>query len=149
MKQVCRLMSLIFCAGLTAFGQAVPSQIGNVQVGNGLGNRGAGDVQVIYAMTGATNHGWNGYLQFNMGVFPALTPAQVQKATLSLYLESGGGPGTVALCEAATAWSATTITERTSELRGGHDDEHTDHCGSVGQWGFYSGGRHADRAELV
>ncbi len=110
MKQVCRLMSLIFCAGLTAFGQAVPSQIGNVQVGNGLGNRGAGDVQVIYAMTGATNHGWNGYLQFNMGVFPALTPAQVQKATLSLYLESGGGPGTVALCEAATAWSATTIT---------------------------------------
>ena len=110
MKQLCRLMTLIFCAGLTAFGQAVPSQIGNVQLGNGLGNRGAGDVQVIYAMTGATNHGWNGYLQFNMGVFPALTPAQVQKATLVLYLESGGGPGTVALCEAGTAWSATTIT---------------------------------------
>jgi hypothetical protein len=110
MKNLCRLLILIFCAGLTAFGQAVPSQIANVQLGNGLGSHGGPGIQVIYAMTGTTNHGWNGYVQFNMGVFPTLTPAQIQKATLVLYLENGGTPGTVALCEAAAAWSATTIT---------------------------------------
>ena len=110
MKNLCRLLILIFCAGLTAFGQAVPSQIADVQIGNALGNRGGSGIQVTYAMTGTGNHGYNGYIQFNMGVFPTLTPAQIQKATLVLYLESNGGPGTVALCEAGAAWSATTIT---------------------------------------
>jgi hypothetical protein len=110
MKHLCRLLILTFCAALTALGQAVPSQIGNVQLGNPLGNRGGSGIQVIYSVTGTGNHGWDGYLQFNLGVFPVLTPAQVQKATLVLYLESGGTPGTVALCEAATAWSSTTIT---------------------------------------
>jgi hypothetical protein len=103
-------MMLFLCAGLCAWGQAVPSQIANVQMGNGAGNRGGSGFQVNYAMTGTGNHGWNGYLQFNLGVFPALTPAQVQKATLVLYLESGGGPGTVSVCAASTAWSATAIT---------------------------------------
>jgi hypothetical protein len=110
MKNLCRLLILIFCAGLTALGQAVPSQVANVQLGSALGNRGGSGIQVNYAVTGAVNHGFNGYVQFNLGVFPTLTPAQIQKATLVLYLESGGTPGTVALCEAATAWSATTIT---------------------------------------
>ncbi len=110
MKNLCRLLILIFCAGLTAFGQAVPSQVANVQLGSALGNRGGSGIQVNYAVTGAVNHGFNGYIQFNLGVFPTLTPAQIQKATLVLYLESGGTPGTVALCEAAAAWSATTIT---------------------------------------
>ena len=110
MKNLCRLLILIFCAGLTAFGQAVPSQIADVQIGNALGNRGGSGIQVTYAMTGTGNHGYNGYIQFNMGVFPTLTPAQIQKATLVLYLENGGSPGTVALCEAGAAWSATTIT---------------------------------------
>ena len=110
MKHLYRLVMLIFCAGLTAFGQAVPSQIANVQIGNALGNHGAAGIQVQYAMTGTGNHGWNGYVQFNMSVFPTLTPAQVQKASFVVYLQSGGTPGTVALCAAAAAWSATTIT---------------------------------------
>jgi hypothetical protein len=109
MKQLCRLAVLGLGVGISAWGQAVPSQIGNVQLGNPVGNRGAGDIQVIYAVTGTGNHGWNGYLQFNLGVFPTLTPPQIQKATLVLYLESGGIPGTVSLCAAGAAWSATTI----------------------------------------
>jgi hypothetical protein len=110
MKRFCGMAVLVLGVGLSAWGQAVPSQIANVQLGNALGNHGGSGIQVIYAMTGTGNHGWDGYLQFNLGVFPTLTPAQIQKATLVLYLESGGTPGTVALCEAATAWSATTIT---------------------------------------
>jgi hypothetical protein len=110
MKHLSRLSILIFCAALTAFGQAVPSQIANVQLSNAAGNRTGSGIQVNYAMTGTGNHGFNGYLQFNMSVFPTLTPAQVQKATLVLYLEPAGGPGTVALCAAASSWSATTIT---------------------------------------
>ena len=106
MKRFWGMAVLVLGVGLSAWGQAVPSQIANVQLGNALGNHGGSGIQVIYAMTGPTNHGWDGYLQFNLGVFPTLTPAQIQKATLVLYLESGGTPGTVALCEAATAWSA-------------------------------------------
>jgi len=110
MKHLRRLLIFVLSAGLSAWAQAVPSQMANVQLGNGLGNRSGSGIQVNYAMTGTGNHGWNGYLQFNLGVFPSLTPAQVQKANLVLYLDSGGGPGTVSLCAAATAWSATTIT---------------------------------------
>ncbi len=110
MKRFCGMVMLMLGAGLSAWGQAVPSQIADVQIGNALGNRGGSGIQVTYAMTGTGNHGYNGYIQFNMGVFPTLTPAQIQKATLVLYLESNGGPGTVALCEAGAAWSATTIT---------------------------------------
>ena len=109
MKIFNRLMILTFCATLTAFGQAVPSQIANVQMGNAAGNRAGSGFQVNNTIVG--NHGFNGYVQFNLGVFPpALTPAQVQKATLVLYLDANGGPGTVAVCAASTAWSATTIT---------------------------------------
>lgn len=110
MKHLYRLAILVLIAGLTAFGQAVPSQIGNVQLGSAFGNRGGSSIQVQYAVTGTTNHSLDGLLQFNLSVFPALTPAQVQKATLVLYLESGGGAGTVSLCAAATAWSSATIT---------------------------------------
>lgn len=109
MKHPGRLLIFLFCAGLTAFGQAVPSQIGNVQLGSALVNRGT-SIQVQYSVIGTTNRSWDGLLQFNLGVFPTLTTAQIQKATLVLYLENGGGAGTVSLCAAATAWSSTTIT---------------------------------------
>ena len=108
MKQVNRLAVLILGVGLSAWGQAVPSQVANVQLGSPLGNHGGSGIQVNYAVTGTGNHGFNGYVQFSLGVFPTLTPPQIQKATLVLYLENGGIPGTVALCEAAAAWSATT-----------------------------------------
>jgi hypothetical protein len=109
MKHPGRLLIFIFCAGLTALGQAVPSQIGNVQLGSALGNRG-GTIQVQYSVAGSTNHSWDGLVQFNLTVFPTLTPPQVQKATLVLHLLSGGGAGTVSLCQAASVWSSTTIT---------------------------------------
>ncbi len=110
MKHLCRLALLILGVGLSAWGQAVPSQIGNVQLGSNAGTRGGLNIQVQYNFFGSVNHSWDGYLQFNMGVFPTLTVAQIQKATLVLYVMNGGSPGTVSLCQAATTWSSTTIT---------------------------------------
>ncbi len=107
MKHFYWLTLFMLGVALSASGQAVPSQVANVQLGSFLGNRGGLSIQVQYS---ASNHGLNGYVQFNLGVFPTLTVAQIQKATLVLFAENGGNAGTISVCRAATTWSASTIT---------------------------------------
>jgi len=110
MKYFVTLVLLMLGVGLLARGQAVPSQTANVQMGNNGGSSG-NTIKVQYKVNGqGVNQSWDGFIQFDLSVFPALTPAQIQKATLVLFVENGGNPGTVSVCQVATAWSSSTIT---------------------------------------
>jgi YVTN family beta-propeller protein len=100
------------CAATIAWSQAVPSQTANIQLGSNNGPRAGSSIQVQYNVNGqGVNQSWDGYIQFDLSVFPpGLTSAQVQKATLIFFVEKGGSPGTVSVCQLATSWSSTTIT---------------------------------------
>ena len=110
MKHFVTLMLLMLGMGLLASGQAVPSQTADVQMGSNGGSDG-NTLRVQYKVNHqGANQSWEGFIQFDLTVFPPLTPAQIQQATLVLYVENGGNPGTVSVCQVATAWSASTIT---------------------------------------
>ena len=105
-------MAALLCAATMAWGQAVPSQIANIQLNNNNGPRGGNTIQIQYMVNGQhVNQSTVGYIQYDMSVFPAsLTTAQIQKATLVLYVENGGNAGTVSLCQVASSWTYATIT---------------------------------------
>ena len=58
------------------------------------------------------NQSEEAFIQFDMNVFPAnLTPALIRKATLVLYAQNGGSPGTISICQVGQAWAhSSTIT---------------------------------------
>jgi len=105
-------VACVLCAAATGWGQAIPSQIANVQAGNNFGLLGNNALQIQSNIDGlGVDHGQEAYIQFSLGVFPAnLTPALIQKATLVLWIENGGNPGTVSVCQVSAAWSYATIT---------------------------------------
>ncbi len=110
-KSLIGAMGALFAATL-AWGQAVPSQIANIQQNSKGGANGGNTIQLQYS----TDHwGYNesqeAFIQFDMSVFPAsLTASGVQKATLVLYVLNGGNPGSISICQVSQAWSVTTIT---------------------------------------
>jgi hypothetical protein len=111
MRSVITILSML-CAVTLIRGQAVPSQIADIQVGDNGGTRFSNNLQLRYNVDGrGVNQSQVAYIQFNLTVFPAnLTPAQIQKATLVLWVENGGNPGTVSVCQVSSAWFADTIT---------------------------------------
>lgn len=102
----------MLCAVTLVRGQAVPSQIADIQLGDNDGPHFSNKVQLRYNVDDrGANQSQVVYIQFNLTVFPAnLTPAQIQKATLVLWVENGGNPGTVSVCQVSSAWSADKIT---------------------------------------
>jgi hypothetical protein len=111
MRSIITILSLL-CAVTLVRGQAVPSQIADIQVSYNEGPHFSNKVQLRYNMDGrGVNQNQVAYIQFNLSVFPAnLTPAQIQKATLVLWVENGGNPGTVSVCQVSSAWVADKIT---------------------------------------
>jgi hypothetical protein len=103
---------IMLCAVTLAWGQAVPSQIADIRVGDNGGPHFSTNVQLGYGVGGfGMNQSQVAYIQFALTVFPAnLTPAQIQKATMVLWVENGGNPGTVSVCQVSSAWFADTIT---------------------------------------
>lgn len=99
-----------------AVGQAVPSQEANVQLGSTAGTRGGNTFQIQYSVDSqGVDQSSEGYVQFDLSGFPAnLTPAMIQKASLVLFVENGGNPGTVTVCQLSQAWTASTITGATA-----------------------------------
>ncbi len=95
-----------------AHSQDVPSQIANIQLNNNGGPRGGNNLQIQYNVNGqGADQGTVAYIQFGLSVFPPnLTAAQIQKATLVLYVENGGNAGTFSVCQVASSWSYATIT---------------------------------------
>ena len=102
----------MLCAVTVIWGQAVPLQIADIQIGDYSSPHFGTNVQLRYNVDGrGVNQSQVAYIQFNLTVFPAnLTPAQIQKATLVLWVENGGNPGTVSVCQVSSAWFADTIT---------------------------------------
>jgi hypothetical protein len=103
------------CAATVAWGQAVPSQIANIQIGsNGGSGKGGNSIQLQYQMDHrGYNESQEAFIQFDLSVFPAkLAASSIQKATLVLYADAnnGGDPGTISICQVSQAWSASTIT---------------------------------------
>jgi hypothetical protein len=115
MKKVGFVVCLLFAATAT-WGQAVPSQNANVKLGSNGGTRGGSDVKIQYNVDGqGNNQSWEGFVQFDLSVFPAnLTRAMIQKASMVIYVENGGNPGTVTVCQVSQAWSSATITGNTA-----------------------------------
>ena len=111
MRSVITILSMLWAVALVR-GQSVPSQIADITVGDNSGAHSRNSVQLRYNSEGrGASQNQVTYIQFNLSVFPAnLTPAQIQKATLVLWVENGGNPGTVSVCQVSSAWSADTIT---------------------------------------
>jgi len=108
-------MAGALCAATCAWGQAVPSQAASTQWnGNGNGNEGgngnSNSLQVQYKNNNY-NQSQNAFIQFDLGVFPSNLPASaIQKATLVLYANNGGNPGSISVCRVSQPWSASTLT---------------------------------------
>jgi len=104
------------CAASVAWGQAVPSQVANIQEGSNGSNAGNGkggnSIQLQYQLDHkGYNQSQEAFIQFDLSVFPAkLAASSIQKATLVLYANNGGDPGTISICQVSQAWSASTIT---------------------------------------
>jgi len=98
-------VACVLCAVAMGWGQAIPSQIANVQAGNNRGLLWNNALQIQSNTDGlGVDRGQEAYMQFDLGVFPAnLTPALIQKATLVLWIENGGNPGTVSVCQVSAA----------------------------------------------
>lgn len=111
MKSLIGVMGALFAATL-AWGQAVPSQIASVQLGGRGGSNVGNNIQLQYDLDHwSYNQSQEAFMQFNMSVFsPSLTASAIQKATLVLYVNNGGSPGTISICQVSQAWSAATIT---------------------------------------
>ena len=111
MKSVITILSMLWAVTLVR-AQAVPSQIADIAVGDSAGSHLHNNVPIRYNIeSGGVSRNQVAYIQFNLTVFPAsLTPAQIQKATLVLWVENGGSPGTISACQVSAAWSADTIT---------------------------------------
>src|SRR5580704_7523805 len=111
LRSIITILSML-CAVTVIWGQAVPLQIADIQIGDYSSPHFGTNVQLRYNIDGrGVNQNQVAYIQFNLSVFPAnLTPAQIQKATLVLWVENGGNPGTVSVCQVSSAWFADTIT---------------------------------------
>ena len=98
-------------AATLAWGQAVPSQIANIQAGGKSGPSGGNDIHLQYNLNNqGINQSREAYIQFSLAGFPSLTQSQIQKATLVLWIENGGTGGSVSICQVAQPWSTATIT---------------------------------------
>ena len=111
MRSVITILILLWSVTLVR-GQAVPSQIADVTVGDNGGAHFHNNVQLRYnSESRGVSQNQVTYIQFDLSVFPAiLSPAQIEKATLVLWIENGGNPGTVSICQVSSPWSADTIT---------------------------------------
>jgi len=101
----------VLSAASIGWGQAVPSQIANVQLGSN-GEAKGDNIQLHYNVD---NHGVNksslGYIQFDLSGFPTnLSPSGIQKASVVLFVQDGGNAGTFTVCQAGQGWSTKTIT---------------------------------------
>ena len=116
----CAMIAGLLSASTIAWGQAIPSDVANVQLGNSRsgantggddGTGGANKIQIQYKVNGqGVNQSQEGYIKFNLSVFPNLTWQNIQKATLVLYVQNGGNQGTFTVCQLAQNWSSATIT---------------------------------------
>jgi hypothetical protein len=117
-KQNMTMRSLIgvmgaLCAATFAWGQAVPSQVANIPEGSNSGGGKVGNsIQLQYQLDHrGYNQSQEAFIQFDLSVFPAtLAASAIQKATLVLYANNGGAPGTISICQVSQAWSSATIT---------------------------------------
>lgn len=119
-KRFSAAAAVVLCHGVVFFslltpvahGQAVPSQAVSVQLGSNARARQGNTLQVDYQVNGqGADQSWEGYVQFNLSGFPSnLTAAMIEKATVVLYVEAGGNPGTVTICQLSQSWSPSTIT---------------------------------------
>ena len=103
------------CPVMAAFGQsAVPSDNVTVQMNNNGPGQNNGHLQAQYNVNGqGVNQSQEALIKFNLSSLPAgLTPAKIQTATLTLFVDGGGNPGTITVCELAASplWSSSTIT---------------------------------------
>ena len=108
---------------MAAYGQtAVPSDSVTVQMGNmGPAPAPNGHLQVQYNVNAqGVDQSQDSFIRFNLSSLPAgLTPANIQSASLTLFVDAGGSPGTVTVCQSAgppttPLWSSSTITGTTA-----------------------------------
>ena len=110
MKSLIGVMGALCFATLT-WGQAVPSQVASITQGNKGGSSGGSSIQVQYSVDHwGFSQSQEAFIQFDLSVFPAtLAASAIQKATLVLYVQNGGNPGTISICQVSQAWSAASI----------------------------------------
>jgi hypothetical protein len=110
-------MTLAF--GITSSGQtAVPTDDVTIQMNNSGPAQTGGDLHIQYAANAqGLNQSHNGLIRFNLNSLPAgLTAANIQSATLTMFVEAGGSPGTITVCELASSplWTGSTVTGTTA-----------------------------------
>src|ERR1700752_2439430 len=120
-----RKLSLTASLGLSlsfavaAYSQiAVPSDSVTVQMGNmGPAPAPNGHLQVQYNVNGqGVNQSQGSLIRFDLSALPpGLMSANIQSASLTLFVDSGGNPGTITVCQLAPTplWSSSTITGTT------------------------------------
>jgi hypothetical protein len=110
------------CFKAAAYGQtAVPSDNVTIQMNNNaLGQIGGGHMQIQYNANGqGVNQSNDALIRFNLSTLPAgLNPANIQSASLILFVDGGGSPGTVTVCElvATPLWKASTVSGTNAPL---------------------------------
>jgi hypothetical protein len=107
-----KVMASVFCAATLSWGQAVPSQIADIQLGSKGGSQGGNNIQINYNVDGkGVNKSSAGLIQFDLSGFPTnLSPSGIEKASVVLFVQKGGNAGTFSVCQAGQAWSTATIT---------------------------------------
>jgi hypothetical protein len=107
-----KVMAGVFCAATLSWGQAVPSQIADIQLGSKGGSQGGNNIQINYNVDGkGVNKSAVGLIQFDLSGFPTnLSPSGIQKASVVLFVQNGGNAGAFSVCQAGQAWSTATIT---------------------------------------
>ncbi len=110
-------MTLAF--GITSYGQtAVPTDDVTIQMNNNGPAQTDGNIHIQYAANSqGLNQSHNGLIKFNLSSLPAgLTAANIQSATLTLFVDAGGSPGTITVCQLASSplWSGATVTGTTA-----------------------------------
>jgi Collagen triple helix repeat (20 copies) len=97
-------------AATMAYPQAVPSQMASVRSGDRGRAEDRGDLQVQYDVDHSSSHRSEAFVQFDLSGFPAnLNPSGIEKATVVLFVQPGGQPGTFSICQVGASWSADTI----------------------------------------
>ncbi len=111
MKTILLTACFVLCV-TSAYGQAVPLDDVTVQLTANGGDLRNPHLHVQWNQNAqGVNQSQVSFINFTTSMFPSgLTAPQIQKATLLLFVEKGGQPGNITVCELASAWSSSNMT---------------------------------------
>lgn len=104
LRKFLAVIPLALCVAIPPYGQsAFPSDNVTVQLNNTWRWQNNGHLQMQHYVNGqGVDQSQESLIRFNLSSLPAgLTPANIQTASLTLFVDGGGTPGTITVCELA------------------------------------------------